>query len=397
MHRTVILFVLAFATAARAHAQPAPWEPERLSAGWVFTPSAVVGTLWDSNVTMQNERADIVSEWVTLLNPRGELDFNGRRTHFNLGYSGAFEAYRQFNELNRYEQRARHELRYQVSPRLALYSRGGLSMTPTTDRLELGAGALPFLDVGSRVFDTSGGFRVEVTPHTRIEGVYGFQHMRFEQDDPPIFELRGGYAHMPSGRLTHDVTSRLSLGGSWEYKRANIEGGAQTFDIHEVGGDLSYRVSAATTVGLSAGMAHMRVSDPDLSTWGPAFRGSIQHQAGSVTFGARYERTFIPSFSFGGVTSNQTLMTDVRIGFAGGRGYVSGGLSYARTDPIEALGLGYRLDSTWVNGAIGYHVARWLRAEGFYGGSQQLTTVRGNFDRSRIGVQFVTFKPVRIQ
>ena len=36
-----------------------------------------------------------------------KLDFNGRRTRFNAGYSGGLEAYQELSELTRYNQRAR--------------------------------------------------------------------------------------------------------------------------------------------------------------------------------------------------------------------------------------------------------------------------------------------------
>ena len=42
-------------------------------------------------------------------------------------------------------------------------------------------------------------------------------------------------------------------------------------------------------------------------------------------------------------------------------------------------------------------VARWLRTEGFISTMHQNSTARGNIDRTRVGIQFVTFKPVRIQ
>ena len=118
------------------NAQPAPWEPERLTPGWVFTPSIVFGGLHDSNVTLRAVNEPIRSEWVGLLNPRGEIDFNGRRTHMNAGYSGSLEAYRQFSELNRYEQVGRFELRQTAAEHLQLFAHAGYSKVPTTDRLD---------------------------------------------------------------------------------------------------------------------------------------------------------------------------------------------------------------------------------------------------------------------
>ena len=72
-------------------------------------------------------------------------------------------------------------------------------------------------------------------------------------------------------------------------------------------------------------------------------------------------------------------------------------ISHGRTDPVEEIGLGFRTDSLWFDAAVGYSLTRWLRAETFYSGTHQTSTARGNVDRARIGIQFVTFKPVRIE
>src|SRR3954471_13052354 len=123
MRKSVIVaFVATLLCAHGTSAQPAPWAPERLTPGWVFTPSAVLGVLHDSNVTLRAVNEPITAEVVALVNPRGEIDFNGRRTHFNAGYSGALEAYRELSELNRYEQKGRLELRHQPRPHLQLFS-----------------------------------------------------------------------------------------------------------------------------------------------------------------------------------------------------------------------------------------------------------------------------------
>src|SRR3954468_11346702 len=166
----ILPFVAALLVARAAGAQPAPWAPERLTPGWVFTPSGVIGVLHDSNVTMLAVNDPIQSQVVALVNPRGELDFNGRHTHFNIGYSGSLEAYQQFSELNRYEQHGRLELRQQALRHLQLFSTAGYSSVPTTDRLELGAGVLPFIGIGSSHADVSGGFHLTTSPRTRVEG-----------------------------------------------------------------------------------------------------------------------------------------------------------------------------------------------------------------------------------
>ncbi len=59
-------------------------------------------------------------------------------------------------------------------------------------------------------------------------------------------------------------------------------------------------------------------------------------------------------------------------------------------------GVGF-LDSFLTSSSISYQISPWLRTEAFLVTSHQESTGRGNFDRTRIGIQFATFKPLRIQ
>src|SRR5690348_3621168 len=224
MRRRIFLLALVATFIARtAMAQSAPWAPERLTAGWVFTPSMVLGVLHDSNVTLLAVNEPIRSEVVGLLNPRGELDFNGRRTHFNLGYSGALEAYRQFSELNRYEQRGRLDFRYQTGPRVQLYSRASYTRAPTTDRLEFGDGGLPFIDIGSDHLEGNVGFRAQPSPRTHLDGSLNLQSVRFDRETPTepdefIRFLQNGHSVTPSLGAMYSVTQHVSFGASWSYR-----------------------------------------------------------------------------------------------------------------------------------------------------------------------------------
>jgi hypothetical protein len=383
---------------ANAWAQPAPWQPERTTAGWTFTPGVVLGTAWDSNVTVQSKGNPVRSEWVALVNPRGELDYNGAQTRFNLGYSGSLEAYRQFDALNRYEQRGRIELRHRGSERLTAYARGGAMLSPTTDRLELGGGALPFVDVGSKLITATSGLTYDAGPRTHLELSYRFQDVRFDESDEEAFRfLQGGYSHAPTASLMFDVSRRLSLGAGWQYERARIDGGRQTFDLQTAAAEAAYRIAEFTTVRAGGGISYLQATSGNVSTTGPSIHGGIEHNRGRATLSARFERSFTPTYTFGGVTTNQSVSGSARVAFAANRGFVLGSFTHGRTDPVEAIGLGFRTDSIWFGGALGFSLTRWLRAEAFYNGSHQTSTARGNIDRSRVGVQFVTFKPVRIE
>jgi hypothetical protein len=189
----------------------------------------------------------------------------------------------------------------------------------------------------------------------------------------------------------------LSVGGTYEFRAADVGGGEQTFQVQEATGDVSYRLNESTSISGSAGASYLRIENTDLSASGPAVRAALEHRSGRATVTMSYRRAFLPSFSFGGLTANQTMAADVRVPFAHERGFVLGSVVYARTEPVEALGVGFTLRSVFTNASVGYQMARWLRAEGFVNVSRQDSTARGLVDRTRFGLQFVTFKPVRIQ
>lgn len=399
MSCALLALTITLAAAATAAAQPAPWQPEeRITPGWTVTPAVVFGGAWDSNVTVQGEGSPRAREVVTLVNARGTLEYTGPLTQFTAGYAGALETYREFNELNRYEQRARLEFRRKTSPRLDYYVRGGLLNSPTTDRLDLGGGAVPFIDVGSRLLSAATGVHYALGPRTHLETAYRFQDVRFDERNSEAFEfLRGGYSHSPMVMALHDITRHFSLGGSWQYTHARIDEGLQTFNIQTAGAEATYSLAAKTTMRGGAGLSYLRATHGGLTTIGPAGYGSLEHQRGRTTVRLRYDHAFTPTYTFGGVTTNRSASANVRIGFARDRGYIAAGASYGSTDPIEQIGLSFRTDSMWFDGALGYELLHWLRTEVFYNGSHQTSTARGNIDRARIGIQFVTFKPVRIR
>lgn len=404
MRRIVFAIMTVALSVVPALAQPAPWQPERLTAGWTFTPGFVFGAMWDTNVAVQNQGNPQIHGGSALINPRGELDFNGPRTHFNTGYSGAFEQYRTLNALNRFDQRARLDFEQRHSERLQVNATASYTSMPTTDRLEVG-GSLPFVDIGSEVFDAGGGVKLALSRRTSLEGEYRFEDIVFDRSQTsinPFQFLFSGHSQSPAARLMHQLTDRLTVGAAFQYQHADIGAGSQTIDIENSTGEATYKLSSTTTLSGGGGLSYLRVSQATLATTGlattgPSFHGGIEHHAGQLLLSASYQRTFVPAFGLGGLTANQYVSGNAYLPFAQGRYYVSGGVSYSRTSPVQALGVGYRLDSTWTDAAAGYQVARWLRAEGFLAVTHQNSTARGLIDRTRVGIQLVTFKPVRIE
>ena len=166
----------------------------RLTPGWVFTPTMVLGGMWDSNVTVRNQGNPLLQEWVGIVNPRGELDYNGRQLRFNTGYSGALEAYRHVSELNRYEQKARVSTQYRASARLQADGARVLHRH-ADDRSARARHAAVHRLRRPHVRRVE---RLDVsTPHAAhaVRGRYRFQHITFDQ------RRQRGAERAPAGRL----------------------------------------------------------------------------------------------------------------------------------------------------------------------------------------------------
>lgn len=397
--RPIVFACMLAAAASPAGAQPAPWSPEQVNAGWVFTPAIIFGGLWDSNVTVRQEGNPEVAEMVGLLRPRGEIAFHGKRTRFAAGYLGTLEAYRTLEELTRYDQRGRLQARYAATPRLDISTRHSFTMTPTTDQLELAG--LPFTRLGSRRYDGSGGFAYKLSPRATLDADYSLQWVAFDRD-PRFARLSGGHSHGLSTSVGYDVTKRLSVNGSWQYRRTLIDAGSEfdaaqdAWGTHHVLGAVAYEVTARTQVHGGGGFALLRVADAGGNRMGPAVRVGVTHATRLASFSADYERMFLPVFGIGGISSNETLRGAVGVPLAGGRYAVNGSVTYRGTQPLDVAGF-VQSDAWWTQVSFGWSITRWLSMQAFYADAQQTSTSRGRVDRTRIGLQFSTSKPLRIQ
>jgi hypothetical protein len=399
MRRVLIAVVLCVVAAAPAAAQPAPWQPERITAGWVFTPAISFGGMWDSNPAVRNSVNEITPELVGLVSPRGEIDFNGRRAKFSAGYSGSLQTYRELDALNRYDQRGRLLARYRMTPRLQFNVRQQLTISPSTEELELGG--VPFTRVGSRMLDTRGGFIFDLTQRAKVTADYNFQWVNFDRSAlavPDFAGLRGGHSHSPMAEFRYQVSRRIDVGGTWSYRHTALDGGERVFDSQDTRGLVSFQVGPTTSIRGSAGLAHVTADRTEQTQTGPSYGASISHQAAAVVIDVGYDRSFLPSFGFGGLSATESFHTGVRVPFAHGRMFAASGFTWRRTEPTllqEEFAL--MLNSYWWNSSFGLQIARWLRTEAFFALTQQTSNAQGNVERSRIGIQFVTSKPMRIQ
>jgi hypothetical protein len=389
---------LVLLAADRTAAQPAPWQAEPPAAGWSVTPGLGVGLFHDSNVRLGTSRPGS-GDWVALVHPRGEIDFVGRRTRFNAGYAGALQAFRSVDYLNRYQHRARIGSSRVLSPRLTVRGDASLLRSPTTDEAE--DGTIPFAAVGSTAFTTNAAFDVALTRRARLGGGYRFHRLEYDgmaAVDPAFAFLRGGHAQTPALRLAYDVSRRLSLHGDWSYTHGRVTSALGDFRLQEVGVGWRYRLREQTTIGGSGGATAISAPEVGVRGWQPAVQAFVQQQAGPNVISLQYRYAVVPAFSHGGLSRQQRIGAGVQVPLMVGRAYVSGSVALSRDEALEGIGSELNTRSLWLQGTVGYHLARWIRAETFVNTARQ----RGLFDhdqgvqRTRIGVQFVTARPMRI-
>jgi hypothetical protein len=396
MHRLALTLALC-AIAVPAAAQPAPWSPERTTAGWVFTPSFVFGVLSDSNPTTRNDGALVQDEMVTLVNPRTEFDFNGRRAKFAAGYSGTLERYQELRELTRYDQRGRIDARYQMTPRLLFQTRHSFAMVPTTDQLDLEG--IPFTRVGSRTLTDAGGFKFDFSPRSNMRTEYVFQWVDFDrQTEGPDFRfLQGGHSHNPSLEYEYALTRRVKLGGLYMYRYVVIDAGEEIFGTHRAQGVVQAQLTPTTSMYARVGIDHVKLITDDQERSGPSYAAGVTQRIRRAVLSGAFERAFMPTFGFGALTASRTLQASFSMPFASGRASAGASFTYRSNDPVVLSDILVKLDSYWTQVNAGYAVARWLRVEGFMTLTQQYSSAQGDVERTRIGIQFVTSKPVRIQ
>jgi hypothetical protein len=388
----------------QAQAQSSPWQAEeRTTAGWVFTPGTALGGFWDSGVQRDSNPVveTLVHKWVGVANPRAELDFNGRRTHFNVGYSGSFE--KNFSEGLHWEHRGRLSVRRTLSPRLSLSGNASYSAVPTTDRLLMTQGVVPYVDANSQWLNAGGGFTFRGGRRTMIYGDYRFEQVNVDRTLSAAFDLlRDGYSHAPSLGFTQDFTSRLSLGAQADYRRevvGIVEGFDELYDIRTINATFTYRWSQAMSISGSGGASQVESLDIGESTTSPTFSGSFTRRMRTVTLGARYSRAFEQVFGFGTLAATDTISGDALMPLADRLYYLEVGAAFNRTAPIPELGIGFDMSTLWTNVAVGRQLAPRLRAEAFVSVAIQGAAANAldGSNRTRLGIQIVTSKPLRIQ
>jgi hypothetical protein len=362
--------------------------------GWSFTPGITIGSVFDSNIALASAPAETRTtqgDQLFEVEPFGSLEYFSPRTEFSSGYRGYLRRYQDFDQLNGFDQQVHGSVRRLITRRLTFFAHDNYADVPTTDDVELNG--VPFRRIGSKMNSAQAGIEARLTKYTDLSVRYENTWIQF--DRPEVF-LTDGWVNGVHGELSRRLTDRLSVGGEYGMQFANLNEGTHQVVFQDAGGTLHYHVASTTTLSLSGGVSHLSDHLVLITRTGPYVRAGITHDVERATLGASFERTYVPSFSFGGSTQSQEIRGFVRMPLNKNRVYVQGSASWRRNDPFIANEL--RLDTIVIRSTLGYSATRWMRVEGFHAFTRQDSIVTGGeINRNRIGAQVVISQPVRIQ
>jgi len=387
--------VLSAVSAAPCAAQEAPAEFQSWRVpGWTFTPGVIVGALYDTNVTITGPDVNnnTPTDKLVQLQPFGQLSYFSPRTTFSSGYQGSLRRYFDLGSLDGTDHRGYLSLRERVSRRVTIFVNDNYAQVPTTDLLEI-TGGVPFRRTGAKHNSLNGGIEGRLTRSTDAVIRYENTWVDFVRKDTL---LTGGMVQGVSGELTHRLTGRASAGGQYGVRWADLNEGTRQLGFQDAGGVFRYRTGPQTSFEAGAGVAYLIDRNTRVTHTGPYARVGLSHRAERATFGIDFNRSYVPSLSFGGSNQSQEVRGYIRMPLDRNRFYIQETASWRRTDPFVRTELA--LDSLFLNTVFGYAVQKWFRIEGYHAFTTQDNRVAGGkISRHVVGTQFVVSEPVRIR
>jgi hypothetical protein len=396
---TVVAIVLGIASplaAQNSNIAPSPSssapDTTSVASGWVLTPSIAASTGWDNNVFVQGQGDEGTGDLINTINPRLATTYNGRRSLLSINYSGAFLLYRDLSELNSFDQRASLSGRRRLTKQLTFYVDNAFAKTPTTEIS--GLVAVPFVRTGSTLDDLRAGLEAALSKRTTLSVGGDFQWVAFDENPLFVTQLHGGHGFGGEASLRHKLSARTSLLADYRMQHAMISQSIESFDVWTTGGGVEQQFSEHLTAFGELGISHLVATVLSESRTGPAIRAGLTYRAPKSSVIVSYSRMFVPSYGFGGTTQNEELSASLNVPLSR-RLYTQGGTAWRRNEPLTIGNPSLR--SYWLEGALGYDFNGVAQIEGFFGTAHQVIDRPGGIvNRSRIGVQVVTAKRVRI-
>jgi hypothetical protein len=406
--RTLLVAALSFIGVAGASAQEQPAEfPTYLSPGLTFTPGVSLSGMWDSNVALAAPTGRAASDQLFVVQPFGQVQLVTPRTELVGGYTGYVRRYMDADALNGFDQRGFISLRRRATRRVTFSVTNEFADVPTTDETELNG--LPFTRTGSKSNRLAAGVGSRVGKFTDVNVRYENTWVKFDRDDAA---LNDGWINSLEGDLRRRLNERVSVGAEYGIRRADVDSGSRTIWFHDMGGLVSYALGPRTRLEVAGGYSFLNDSmserfDDSLPEQledtvlerdrrGLYGRAGVEHAVERATFGASFEKSFVPSFGFGGSSASQELRGFIQMPLNRNRLYLQTNALWRRTNPLELEELA--LDTIQSTNTVGYALVRWLRLEAFHVFTRQDSIVTGGeINRQRAGLQLVVSQPMRIR
>jgi len=394
--------MMTLSTPALVRAQSSSIPAQQTAPGWIFTPSLSSGGTWDDNVLLVNPGTNPLSDYGTPITPGASIDYTGKLTRFSSGYSGSFVRYMTFDELNSLQQSFHASVDRRMSNRFTLTGQESFTQAPTTDVLQLSG--VPFYRTGSRTNAATGGAQIALAKHTTLRSNYTFRKVAFDTNPLTDNQLQGGHAHEVVTTVDQALTRHFSLGGEYDFSRVLVNGDVtlagptpqDRFNMQTFMGTAQYQVASGTAISGGFGLAVMGAGLTHEARTGPEWRANVSQKAGRSLVTAGYQRSYIPSFGFGGTFQNQQWDTNVHTPIGRSRAYVNGGVLWMNNESLDNDRPSLR--TLWLTGTVGYYLTRWLSLEGFYNHSQQDSQqAGGQLKRNQVGFYVAASKPMKLR
>lgn len=361
--------------------------------GWSLTPTFLVSRVYDDNVLMTGPGDPAVRDYINVLNPRGDLTYKSARGLFSARYDGAFLVYRDLTTLNSFDQHAGIDATRKLSKRNSFVLSASANVSPTTEFLQLSG--VPYVRTGTFTDDVRAGFESIVSNRTTITVGAHFGQARFNDSQLFANALLGGnsFGGGVSGR--HRLSARTVLIVDADVQHAIIGSAEQVFDVQHAVAGVEHQLSEGIKVFASGGISRLGVSEFGPPRTGPSWSLGYKQAIRDTLVDVSFNRSYVPSFGFGGTTQNGDLTARVHLPITR-RIYTQGLISFQQQDPLVIAVP--QLQSRWFQGAVGYSARSYVRIEAYFASTRQtFGGTEARLEHNQFGVQIIASKPVRIR
>ena len=182
----------------------------------------------------------------------------------------------------------------------------------------------------------------------------------------------------------------------WRFEPTVVDGRAVPVRM-TLTGQFSYRLNNSSSISGGGGASSLESPGTGEGTTAPTFHVGFDRVMRTLRMSASYSRGFEQLFGFGSLVGSDTFSGGAFIPLADRLYYLDATLTYTHSDPGRSLGIGFEYTTLWSNVTVGRQLTPYLRGEGFVSFGHQSSNGPDSTNHTRIGVQIVTSKPMRIQ